>query len=253
MPDVREVYEMVTKQKPPEPGALQRQQKRQVRAGRNKRIGALAVAAAIGLVAVVLILANRPTGKVETPAAAPTTVYPVDPAATEVATSFVQAVGAFDADLAASYLTGSAELPEGLGPEDLPLLISLYEAQGYEQLLDPCRVTGTSASGTAVECPFDFHIIRSDEVGRGPYHGSSWKITVSDGEISYAVQDWDIEKFSPQMWEPFADWVRETSPKDFNVMYVDRGSNMRITEDSVRLWEEYSKRYVREVQRGNAQ
>ena len=48
MPDVREVYEMVTKQKPPEPGALERQQKRQVRTARNRKIGAFVVAAAIG-------------------------------------------------------------------------------------------------------------------------------------------------------------------------------------------------------------
>ena len=53
MPDVREVYEMVTKQKPPEPGALQRQQKRQVRTARNRKVGAFAIAAAIGLAAVV--------------------------------------------------------------------------------------------------------------------------------------------------------------------------------------------------------
>jgi hypothetical protein len=253
MPDVREVYEMVTKQKPPEPGALQRQQKRQIRSSRNKRIGAFAMAAAIGLVAVVLILANRPTGKVETPAAAPTTGYPVDPAATEVATSFVQAVGAFDADRAVSYLTDSAEVPEGLGPDGLPMLISLYEAQGYKQMLDPCRVTGTSASGTAVECPFDFHIIRSDEIGRGPYQGSYWTITVTDGEISYAVQDWDIEEFSSQMWEPFADWVSSTHPKDFDEMYTGGGSNFRLTEESVKLWEQNSKEYVKEVQRGNAE
>jgi hypothetical protein len=50
MPDVREVYEMITKQKPPEPGALERQQKRQVRAARNSKIGAFAVVVAIGLV-----------------------------------------------------------------------------------------------------------------------------------------------------------------------------------------------------------
>ena len=85
---------------------------------------------------------------------------------------------------------------------------------GYEQMLDPCRVTGTSANGTQVRCPFDFHNIRSDEIGRGPYHGSYWDITVTDGAISYAHQDWEIERFSPEMWKPFADWVRETSRKD---------------------------------------
>jgi len=253
MPDVREVYEMVTKQKPPEPGALERQQRKQVRSARNKRLAAFAVAAAIGLAAVVLLLANRPAEDVKTPATAPTTRNPIDPAATEIATDFARAVGAFDADRALTYLAESADVPEGLPPEDLPLLISLYEAMGYEQMLDPCRVTGTSASGTQVRCPFDFHNIRSDEIGRGPYHGSYWDITVTDGAISYAHQDWEIETFSPEMWEPFADWVRETSRKDFDVMYVDVGTNFRVTDESVRLWEKHSKRYVREVQRGNAE
>ena len=83
MPDVREVYEMVTKQKTPEPGALERQQKRQVRAARNKRFGAFAVAAAIGVVAIVLILVNRPGEDTTTPAGRPSTVNPTDPSAEE--------------------------------------------------------------------------------------------------------------------------------------------------------------------------
>src|SRR5918995_2616983 len=73
MPDVREVYEMVTKQKAPEPGALERQQKRQVRTARNKKLGALAVAAAVGVLAVVVILATRPSQDGGAPAGQPTT------------------------------------------------------------------------------------------------------------------------------------------------------------------------------------
>jgi Tol biopolymer transport system component len=76
MPDVREAYEMITKQKPPEPGALQRQQKRQVRAARNKRIGAFAVAAAIGVAAVALILETRGDQHTTTPGNEPPTVAP---------------------------------------------------------------------------------------------------------------------------------------------------------------------------------
>lgn len=62
MPDVREVYEMVTKQKPPEPGALERQQTRQVRAARNRKVGAFAVAAAIGVAALVVMIQARDAG-----------------------------------------------------------------------------------------------------------------------------------------------------------------------------------------------
>jgi hypothetical protein len=76
MPDVREVYEMITKQKTSEPGALERQQKRQVRAARNKRIGAFTVAAAIAVAAVVLVLVTRPGEDATTPADGSPTAVP---------------------------------------------------------------------------------------------------------------------------------------------------------------------------------
>src|SRR2546422_3966283 len=79
MPDMREVYEMVTTQKRPEPGALERQQKRQVRAARNKRNAAFAVAAVIALVAVALILETRRGPNATTPATKPPTVAPATP------------------------------------------------------------------------------------------------------------------------------------------------------------------------------
>jgi hypothetical protein len=55
------------------------------------------------------------------------------------------------------------------------------------------------------------------------------------------------------MWEPFADWVTSTHPEDFDVMYVDSGANFRLTEESIRLWESNSKRYVQAVQAGDAE
>jgi Tol biopolymer transport system component len=76
MPDVREAYEMITSQKPPEPGALERQQKRQARAARNKRVGAFAVAAAIGVAAVALALGTRGDQATRTPADVPPSVAP---------------------------------------------------------------------------------------------------------------------------------------------------------------------------------
>ena len=92
MQDVREVYEMITQQKPPEPGALERQQKRQVRSARNKKIGALAVAAAIGVLAIVLILRTHPGFDTTTPATGSTSLDPIG-AAEEVATSFLGSLG----------------------------------------------------------------------------------------------------------------------------------------------------------------
>jgi hypothetical protein len=210
----------------------------------EQRVRRLAVVAAIALVAVACTPGTRDGQRVTAPADQPPTVYPADPKAKEIATSFVQAVGAFDAKRAVSYLADDAVIPEGLPPEELPVLISFYEAQGYKQFLDPCRVTGSYSYGTVVRCPFDFHAIRSDEIGLGPYSGSHWDITIRDGEIVQASQYWEIKDFSSQMWEPFADWVSETYPKDFEVMYTGGGTNFRLTEESIRLWERHSREYV---------
>ena len=59
MPDLREVFEMTTKQMEPDLDAWREQEKLQRRSSRNKKLGAFAVAAAIGLGAVVFVLANQ--------------------------------------------------------------------------------------------------------------------------------------------------------------------------------------------------
>ena len=71
MPELREVFEMTTKQVEPDVDAWREQEKHQRRSSRNKKIGAFAVAAAIGVVAVVFVLVNRTEPSTNTPAANP--------------------------------------------------------------------------------------------------------------------------------------------------------------------------------------
>jgi hypothetical protein len=175
---------------------------------------------------------------------------PADAEEVRVAMGFLEAFGAFDAERARTYLADYADIrgmTEGKGVEGLSLMTSFLEAQGYQQMITSCRA-GTFASDTNVHCEFDFHAIRSDEIGLGPFSGSYFDVTVRDGEISRASMSWEIEKFSPQMWEPFRDWVSATYPKDFAVMYIEGGSNFRLTEESIRLWEQRTREYVQEVQ-----
>jgi hypothetical protein len=56
VPELREVFEMVTKQTEPDLDAWREQERRQRRASRNRRLSALALAAAIGIVAVVVVI-----------------------------------------------------------------------------------------------------------------------------------------------------------------------------------------------------
>lgn len=178
--------------------------------------------------------------------------------AESIASGFIEAFGAFDVDGAIGYLAEDADITAILigtasveGPEEeLRLNLSMLQAQAYEQRVDPCEETGTSISGTRVRCPFDFHLFGSDEIGRGPYGGSYFDLTVRDGEIVRGSVSYEIERFSPEMWEPFAEWVSTTHPDDTAVMYTDGTySGVRISEESIRLWERHVQGYVTAVDR----
>lgn len=178
--------------------------------------------------------------------------------AEEVATSFLAAYGDFDAERAIDYLADDADISQLIasvgasGAEgtltEFRLLVSLLEAQGYRQLRDSCEELGNSAAGTRLRCSFDFHILRSDEIGRGPFGGSYLDLTVRDGEIVRASKHWALGEFSPQLWEPFAAWVSRMHPRDVSLMYRDGTySGTRLTEESIRLWERHTRGYVDEV------
>jgi hypothetical protein len=203
----------------------------------RKKIGALAAAAvALVLVAALLIIQSRE----EAPATSQTE---------GVATGFLEAYGAFDVEQARTYLADDATIASMTGRDDLRLLISYLEATGYQQILDSCEGVSNSASGS-VRCTFDFHALRSGEIGRGPFGGSSFDLVVHDGKIIRATQVWETEKFSPQMWEPFAGWVSTAHPEDAAVMYTDEShTNVRLTGESIRLWDARTREYVEKVGR----
>ena len=178
-----------------------------------------------------------------------------EPSADEVATKFVAAYGDLDADRALSYVADDADVSglwTSVGTQDVQgmkeqfrALIALLEAQGYKQLRNSCEELDSSATGTHVQCTFDFHTLGSDELGRGPFSGSYLDLTVRDGVIDRASTYWEIEKFSPQMWEPFARWVSKMHRDDASVMYTDgTHSGIRITEESIRLWGRHAQGYV---------
>jgi hypothetical protein len=235
----------------PDPEALERQHTHQRPGGAGRKLGALAVAAAIGLAAVALILATRSGDD----APAPQSAEAEAPTAEGVATSFVRAYGAFDVEQASRYLADDADISKLIGSVgaqgvegtrgEFRLLLSLLQAQGYKQLLHPCEELGSSAAGATVRCGFDFHSIRSHQLGPGPFTGSYFDLTVRDGEIVQASKTWGLEEFSPQVWEPFARWVSTAHPQDAAVMYTDGTyTGARLTEGSIRLWDQRSREYV---------
>jgi len=228
---------------------------------RNRRrllIGAAAVVVVIGVAGIALV--NNNTDDDQTPSppvatAAPTTTVapPMD-----VAVGFLDAYGAFDADRALTYLTADA-VAEMSGSaagantqEEFRLELALLEASGYEHTITGCELPGDSAFGTGVRCGYDFHGIRSDEIGLGPYSDNYWDLTVRDGKIVAAANTiaFMTNGFSEQVWEPFADWVATTYPDDVPKMYTGVRTNFQLTEESVQLWDQRSREYALEVMQG---
>lgn len=157
-----------------------------------------------------------------------------------------------DADISPLLKSVGAMGQEG-GRDEFRLLVSWLEAQGYKQILDTrpqgrtlaCEEQGSSASRATLRCEFAFHLLRSDEVGLGPFSGSYFDFTVRDGEIIRASTYWETAEFSPQLWEPFASWVSLAHPEDAAVMYVDEThSGARLTDESIRLWALHTGEYA---------
>jgi hypothetical protein len=207
-------------------------------------------------------IASGPASAVATtPVNEPPTVNPADAAAEEVAHGFLDAYATFDSQKAMSYVADDADLTGLINPqvpadtEGLSLMLSMLEAWGFKLIPTSCE-TVAHESDTSVVCDFDFHGLRSDEIGRGPFSGSYFVITVRDGAIVRAWVSQPPKKFERRMWEPFAEWVSSTYPRDAAVMYVEGTLEPlfslesiptlepRFSLESIRLWERHTREYV---------
>jgi hypothetical protein len=139
--------------------------------------------------------------------------------------------------------------PTSSGPT-VRLLMRFWEATGFKHTLDSCEETGRFDFGTVVRCTWDFHAIRSDEIGLGPYSGSYDELTVRDGEIVDVFGEIGITAFSRESWEPFAEWVSTNYPEDVALTYKSDFSDYQLTPESIRLWEQHTRDYVEAVQQG---
>ena len=166
---------------------------------------------------------------------------------------FLDAYGALDAERALTYLTDDAiaemsVLAAGADTRDeFRLELALLEAQGYKETITGCEPPADSSSGITVRCSYDFHGIRSDEMGLGPYSDNYRELTVRDGKIASATNTvaFATNGFSEQVWEPFAEWVATTYPDDVVRMYDSASqTDFRLSVESIQLWDQRSREYA---------
>ena len=120
---------------------------------------------------------------------------------------------------------------------DLASYTAWLEAVGFQQTLGRCGIAHSSADAILYRCPFDFHSLGSDALELGPYTGSYYDVTVADGKVVNASVHWNLDDFSPNVWEPFADWMAAEYPGDIAAMYTnDDLDEAKTTRESITLW-----------------
>jgi hypothetical protein len=200
------------------------------------------------------VLANAlPSGDAEPPA--PTSAPPA-PDAVPTALAFLEAYATFDADRAIGLLAHDAQISlliRSIGADgvrgttrELRSYLAMLEAWRYEHRVTSCDAVGTSDAGTDVRCRFDYDFLGSDRLGLGPYAGSSFDLTVRDGEVVRVSKVWAFDRFAREMWLPFAGWISREHPRDAARMYDDfthRG--VRLDPGSIRRWARHTGEYVR--------
>jgi hypothetical protein len=257
MSDLRTILERGVGGATPPPDGFERMLRRRDRKRRNQRIAAGVVGIAVFVTAIWVVTTAGSFDRTTTPADKPR-VNP-NAAAEEVALGFLDAYAAFDAQKAMTYVADDADLSSLMdvtqqfpsNTEGVSLRLSRLQAVSDETTVTSCEAA-PFGSDTSVVCGFVFHALGSDQIGRGPFSGSSFVFTIRDGAIVRAGAARNLHKFNRQMWKPFAEWVSSTYPKDAAVMYVDGTLEARFSLESIRLWEQHTRDYVKAVQQGTA-
>ncbi len=175
---------------------------------------------------------------------------PVGPTSPEqVANEYLQALSTYDLPRAEDYLSAEPDLQIWDG-----IVVDLdgwraaqawNEAVGTEVDPGPCQAESVAEPGTTrLRCPYAVDSLGSKELGLGPYGGSTYLITVQDGAITAATDQFDYTNngYNVEVWEPFTAWVTANYPEDVRVMYD--GTNQVTTAESIALWHEHLFQYV---------
>lgn len=166
-----------------------------------------------------------------------------------VANDFVRALWAHDVEKALSYR--DPEDLVGLARDRVRLDEQLRVAWRFEAKATascaPFQMGEPSVSrGSTVDCPYEYQMLGSDQLGLGPYPGVA-HVTVRDGQVVAvsgafpAPQGSADDPFSHEVWEPFETWVHDNHPEDVDALSV---SGSWLTDESFHIWETLVPEYV---------
>lgn len=181
-------------------------------------------------------------------------------AAEQLATDFVEAYAAHDRDLVASYLADDADVSYLGGQQTVEFLLlntRWEQAVSFQWTPEGCAGSSRDADGVLVECPVSFHVLHSEELGRGPFGDSQLNLVIRDGDVvSVAVEvPHDSNGLDDEMWLPFERWMEAAHPVEAVILddWYDPLKSATLVDRSLREWELRAREYADAVLAGEAE
>lgn len=222
---------------------------------RQWAVGGL-VAAALVVSGAVLWPGSQEPHSATSPTTPTTSTTPMN-ADEQLAHDFVSAYAAFDRRLAASLVGDDATL--GLrsewGKHGWLRQNKLAEALAADTYIDGCFQTETlTPDGTQVGCLYTVDILGLDELGRGPFTGNLYTVTVRGGKVVDFVESVGPNDYDEVAWNPFWSWIQDTHASEIPALQGLDEPDLAPKEVSrvLRLWKRVGQEYVAALRAGEA-
>ncbi len=225
---------------------------------RGMLIGVAAAAVAVVMAALVFMQTNDQAPLADEPPVEPVVTVAPEPAVTTappvpdgreavaISSGFMAEKARYDIGAVVDRFAPDARVD--MGPaQDLATVefeIAWTEASGLELAPAECEWVGQNQAGTGdlTRCVANVNSPISDNNGRDPGQ-FTFEFEIVDGMIVSAVLS-DAGDYSIAIWEPFQAWIVSNRSSDHDSMYASFGSAVKISDESLRLWKQYTAEYA---------
>jgi hypothetical protein len=166
------------------------------------------------------------------------------------ASRFVGALSSFHLHQARELLAPAATFTGAVDTESWARVMRFFHETGGQIVPGQCHQLGRGRvpEEITVSCPYRYQLLRSGDLGLGPYGGSHFQITFGPRRITHVTMEHetDTNGFSTQMWTPFAIWVHTFHHADGAKMYPDwpQAHHWPATNQAIRLWSQRTRQFV---------
>ena len=177
---------------------------------------------------------------------------PADPGATQteeerVAQNFAEALTAHDKGRVLAALADDATIEGSLpGNREWSDMVALKEAWSTWHDVQPCQETGSSDYGTSVVCPFDYHSLRSEQLGMAPFGENNVSVVVTEGRIrSFQVSYNSSDNGEAELYRDIRAWALDNHREEWP--FLHGSPSAAETPRWIRLWQLRTQQYVDET------